>query len=56
MIEDSTEEFYTASSEEGGSDLPSSSRHGTGAKPAPVAAAPWMEDVLATQAMTTVPP
>jgi hypothetical protein len=31
MIEDSTEEFYMASRREGGSGLPFSSRHGTGA-------------------------
>jgi hypothetical protein len=30
MIEDSTEEFYTASSREGGSGLPFSQRHDTG--------------------------
>jgi hypothetical protein len=40
MIEDSTEEFYTATSGEGGSGLPSSRRHGTGAAPAPVTTTP----------------
>jgi hypothetical protein len=33
MIEDSTEEFYTASSEDGSSILPVSQRHGTGGSP-----------------------
>jgi hypothetical protein len=52
MIEDSTEEFYMASSEEGGSSLPSSRRHGTGAPPGPIATTPWLEDAPATQVMT----
>jgi hypothetical protein len=56
MIEDSTKELYMASSGEGGSSLPSSRRHGTGTLSAPVATTPWLEDVLATQAITTVPP
>jgi hypothetical protein len=40
MIEDSTEVFYMASSGEGGSRLPSSLTHGTGALFAPVATTP----------------
>jgi hypothetical protein len=55
MIEDSTKEFYMASSGEGGSGLPSSPWHGTGAVPVPPATTPWLEDILITQAMTTVP-
>jgi hypothetical protein len=35
MIGNSTEEFYMASNGEGGIDLPSPRRHGTGASPAP---------------------
>jgi hypothetical protein len=45
-----------ASSGEGGSDLPSPRRCGTGVSPTPITATPWMEDALATQAMTLVPP
>jgi hypothetical protein len=56
MIEDSTEGFYTASSREGGSGLPSSRRLGTGAPSTPITSTTWLEDALATQAMTTVPP
>jgi hypothetical protein len=56
MIEDSIEEFYTASSREGGSGLPSSRRHGTGVPSDLIATTPWLEDGLATQAMMTVPP
>jgi hypothetical protein len=55
MIGDSTEEFYMATSGEGGSNLPSSMRHDTGATPAPVATTPWLQDIPATQSMTTVP-
>jgi hypothetical protein len=49
MIEDSTEDFYTASSEEGGSSLPSSQRYNMGTTP-------WLEYAWVTQAMMTVPP
>jgi hypothetical protein len=44
-----------ASSGEGGTSLPSPRRRGMVAPPAPVATTPWMENALATQAMTTVP-
>jgi hypothetical protein len=53
MIEDSTEEFFIAPSGEGGSSLPSSRRHNTGAPSSPIATTPWLEDAPATQAMTT---
>jgi hypothetical protein len=55
MIEDSTEEFYMASNGERGSGLPFSQRHGIGAPPVLVATTPWLEDLLATQAKTTIP-
>jgi hypothetical protein len=45
-----------ASSGEGVSGLPSSRRHGTETMSAPVVTTPWLEDVLATQAMMIVPP
>jgi hypothetical protein len=49
MIEDSIEEFLTASSMGGGgSGLPSPRRYGTGALSAPVTTTPWMENALAT--------
>jgi hypothetical protein len=56
MIEDFTKEFYMASSGEGGSNLPLSQRHYTGALPAPVATTPWLEKIPATQAMMIVSP
>jgi hypothetical protein len=56
MIEDSAEEFLTASSGEGGSALPSPRRHGMGDSPAPITTAPWMEKTPATQVMMMVPP
>jgi hypothetical protein len=37
-----------ASSKEGGSGLPSSKRHITGAPPAPIATTPWLEGAQAT--------
>jgi hypothetical protein len=55
MIEDSTDDFYMASSKEGSSDLPTSRRHSTGAPPAPIATTPWPEDTSATQPMMMVP-
>jgi hypothetical protein len=55
IIEDSTEGFYTASSGERGSVLPSSRRHDTGALYAPIKSTPWMEDAPATQAIKMVP-
>jgi hypothetical protein len=56
MIEGSTEEFHTASSGEGGSNLPSPKRHDTGAPPTPITTTLWLENASATQSMTTVPP
>jgi hypothetical protein len=56
MIEDSTDEFHTASSREASSGLPASRRHGTGAPPAPIATIPWPEDAPCTQTMTMAPP
>jgi hypothetical protein len=55
MIEDSTKEFYTASTGEGSSDIPVSWRHGTGASPAPLITTPWLEDAPTTQAMMAIP-
>jgi hypothetical protein len=46
MIEDSTEEFLTASSGEGSFSLPSPKRHGTGASLAPFTTTPWLKDIL----------
>jgi hypothetical protein len=56
MIDDSTEEFHTTSSGEGGSSLSSPKKCGMGALPTPVTNIPWMENAPATQAMTTVSP
>jgi hypothetical protein len=56
MIEDSTEEFYTASRREGSFSLPVSQRHGMWALPNPIATTPWLEDAPSTEAMTMVPP
>jgi hypothetical protein len=56
MKEDSTEEFLTMSSREGGFSLPSLRRCDTGAPPAPVTTTPWMENAPTTQATMTVPP
>jgi hypothetical protein len=56
MIEDSAEEFYTASSGERSFDLPVSRRHDTGDLPALIATTPWPEDTPTTQAMWMVPP
>jgi hypothetical protein len=55
MKEDCTEEFLMTSSGEGGFDLPSPRRHDTGALATPILITPWMENALATQAMTMVP-
>jgi hypothetical protein len=55
MIEDSTEEFLTVSSNEGVFNLLSPRRHCTGALPTPVATTPWTEITPATQATMTVP-
>jgi hypothetical protein len=49
MIEDSTEEFFTALS-------PSPRRRNTGASLTPTATTPWMENAPAMQAMMMVPP
>jgi hypothetical protein len=56
MIEQFIEVFYTASSGERGSGLPSSRRQDTGAPSAPITTTPSLEDALATWAMTTIPP
>jgi hypothetical protein len=42
--------------EDGSFSLPSPRRRGTGSSLAPVTTTPWMENSLATQATTTVPP
>jgi hypothetical protein len=49
-----TDEFYTASSGEGGSGLPSSRRRGMGTSSTLVATTPWVKDTPTTYAMTTV--
>jgi hypothetical protein len=46
MIEDSTEEFLTASSGEGSFGLPSPRRRSAGASPALVTTTPWLTDIL----------
>jgi hypothetical protein len=56
MIEDSTEEFLTASSREREFGLPSPRWHSIWAPPAPVTTTPWTENALATQALMTIPP
>jgi hypothetical protein len=56
MIEDSVEEFLTASSGEGSFGFPSPKRCGTGALVAPVTTTPRMENAPATQATMIVPP
>jgi hypothetical protein len=56
MIEDSTDEFYMASSGGGSSSLLVSQRLSTGASPSPTATTRWLEDAPATQTMMTVPP
>jgi hypothetical protein len=56
MIEDSAEEFQRVLSGEGSFGLPSPRSHGTGASLTPITTTQWMEDALAAQAMTTVPP
>jgi hypothetical protein len=56
MIEDSTEEFHTASSGGGGSGLPSPRRLGAGASPALVTTPLWQVDALAIQSMMSVQP
>jgi hypothetical protein len=48
ILEDSTNEFYMASSGEGSSGLPVSRRHSTGTSPAPIATAPWSEGAPAS--------
>jgi hypothetical protein len=56
MMEDSAEEFLMTSSGEGSFGLPSPRRRGMVALPAHVTTTPKMENALAAQAMTTVPP
>jgi hypothetical protein len=55
MIEDSIEEFLTASSGDGDFGLPSPRRHGTGASLAPITTIPQMENSLVAQATMMVP-
>jgi hypothetical protein len=56
IIEDSAEEFLMALSGEGGSNLPSPRRRGTGAPFAPVTTTPQMENARATQDTMMFPP
>jgi hypothetical protein len=56
MIEDSTEEFHTASNGGGGSGLPSPRRLDAVAPPALVTTTPWQEDTSAIQYTMMVPP
>jgi hypothetical protein len=56
MIEDSTDEFYMASSGEDSSGLSASQRYITRAPPAPITTTPWPEEASTTQTMMTVPP
>jgi hypothetical protein len=46
MMGDSAEEFPTASDREGRINLPSPTRHDTGASLAPVTTTPWLKDIL----------
>jgi hypothetical protein len=55
MVEDSAEEFLTASSGEGSFSLPSPGRHDTGASLTLITTTPKKENALATQATMTVP-
>jgi hypothetical protein len=54
--EDSTDEFYTTSSEEGSSGLPISWRRNMGTPLAPIATTPRQEDAQTPQTMMMVPP
>jgi hypothetical protein len=56
MMEESIEEFHTASNGGGGSSLPSPRRLDAGAPLAPIATLPWQEDALTIQSMTMVQP
>jgi hypothetical protein len=56
MTNNSTEEFLMTSSGEGRFGLPSPKRRNVAAQLALAAATLWMENALATQATTTVPP
>jgi hypothetical protein len=44
VLEDSTNEFYTASNGEGSSSFPISQRHSMRMLPAPITTTPWLED------------
>jgi hypothetical protein len=55
ILEDSTDEFYMASSGEESSGLPVSQRCSMGKPPASISTTPWSEDALTPQAMTMVP-
>jgi hypothetical protein len=54
ILEDSTDEFYTAYSREGSSGFPISRRHSLGTPPAPIETTPWPKDALTPQTMVTV--
>jgi hypothetical protein len=56
MIEDSTDEFHTASSGGGGSSIPSPRRLGARVPPAPVTTLLCKEDATTIQSMTTGQP
>jgi hypothetical protein len=56
MIEDSTEDFLTASSEEGSFGLHSPRRRNMGALLALTTTTPWTENALATQVTMMVTP
>jgi hypothetical protein len=56
MMGDSTEEFPTSSDGEGGIDLLSPKRHGTGAPPASPMTIPRPKNHPTAQATTTIPP
>jgi hypothetical protein len=54
ILEDSTNEFYTASSREGSSGFPISQRHSLGTPPAPIETTPWPKDAQTPQTMAIV--
>jgi hypothetical protein len=54
ILEDSTDEFYMASSGEGSSGLPLPWRHSMGTPPSPITTMPWLEDAPIRQTMMTI--
>jgi hypothetical protein len=54
MIEDSVEEFHTASNGDGRIDLPSPRRHGTGSSTTLATIIPWPETTPTAKAMMTI--